>query len=156
DSIVAASLQQRQQLQALRVALAGQPQQLPVHELLKRDRDAVWHPYTSLEDPVPPLAVVCAKEEILELEAGRVLIDAVSSWWTTLHGHRYQQLVQALKAGLEKFDHVLFAGVTHEPAVALAELLLQSVAWPGGRVFYSDDGSTAVEVALKLAYQYWC
>jgi adenosylmethionine-8-amino-7-oxononanoate aminotransferase len=100
--------------------------------------------------------VVSARAEYLERADGRRLIDAVSSWWTTLHGHRHPPLVQALQSALRKFDHVLFAGVTHLPAIELAELLMQSAPWPNGRVFYSDNGSTAVEVELKMAYQYWC
>ncbi len=120
-----------------------------------RDRKAVWHPYTSLEDPIAPLPVMGAEAEFLELADGRRIIDAISSWWTTLHGHRYPPLMEALSQAALRFDHVLFAGVTHAPAIELAELLLRSSPWPDGRVFYSDDGSTAVEVALKLAYQYW-
>ena len=125
-------------------------------DLLARDRAAVWHPYTSLLDPVAPLPVVSAEAEYLHLADGTCLIDAISSWWTTLHGHRHPPLVEALQVALRKFDHVLFAGVTHEPAIELAELLMHSAPWPDGRVFYSDNGSTAVEVALKMAYQYWC
>jgi adenosylmethionine-8-amino-7-oxononanoate aminotransferase len=84
------------------------------------------------------------------------VIDAISSWWTILHGHRHPPLMAALAEAMRTFDHVHFAGVTHPAAVALAELLLGTAPWAGGRVFYSDDGSTAVEVALKIAYQYWC
>jgi adenosylmethionine-8-amino-7-oxononanoate aminotransferase len=156
DGIWAAARRQSQQLQAIRQTLADLSPPSSAAELLARDRAVVWHPYTSLDDPAPPLPVVGAQDEFLELADGRRLIDAISSWWTTLHGHRHPPLVEAFQAGLRRFDHVLFAGVTHEPAVALAELLLQSLAWNAGRVFYSDDGSTAVEVALKLAYQYWC
>jgi adenosylmethionine-8-amino-7-oxononanoate aminotransferase len=125
-------------------------------ELVRRDRASVWHPYTSLTDPDDPLPVVGADAEFLELADGRRLIDGVSSWWTILHGHRHPPLMAALHDAAAHFDHVLFAGVTHRPAVELAELLLATAPWPGGRVFYSDDGSTAVEVALKMAYQAWC
>jgi adenosylmethionine-8-amino-7-oxononanoate aminotransferase len=123
--------------------------------LLERDRAAVWHPYSSLVDPVDPLPVVAAEREFLHLADGRTLVDAISSWWTILHGHRHPPLMQALAEASEALDHVLFAGVTHRPAVELAELLLASAPWSGGRVFYSDNGSTAVEVALKMAYQFW-
>jgi adenosylmethionine-8-amino-7-oxononanoate aminotransferase len=126
------------------------------HELKPRDRAAVWHPYTSLADPVDPLPVVAAEREFLHLADGRTLIDAISSWWTILHGHRHPPLVAALTRAANTLDHVLFAGVTHPPAIELAELMLASVPWRGGRVFYSDNGSTAVEVALKMAYQFWC
>jgi len=121
-----------------------------------RDRAAVWHPYTPLAGSADPLPVVAAEREFLHLADGRTLIDAVSSWWTILHGHRHPPLVEALTAAAGRLDHVIFAGVTHPAAVELAELMLVSAPWAGGRVFYSDNGSTAVEVALKMAYQFWC
>ncbi|VTU00343.1 adenosylmethionine-8-amino-7-oxononanoate aminotransferase : Adenosylmethionine-8-amino-7-oxononanoate aminotransferase OS=Parachlamydia acanthamoebae (strain UV7) GN=bioA PE=3 SV=1: AAA_26: Aminotran_3 [Gemmataceae bacterium] len=124
--------------------------------LVERDRAAIWHPYTSLADPADPLPVVSAQREFLHLADGRTVIDAVSSWWTILHGHRHPPLVDALTHAAHTLDHVIFAGVTHPPAVELAELMLASMPWSGGRAFYSDNGSTAVEVALKLAYQFWC
>jgi adenosylmethionine-8-amino-7-oxononanoate aminotransferase len=124
--------------------------------LEERDRAAVWHPYTSLRDPEMPLVCVGAQDEYLFLADGRRIIDGISSWWTILHGHRHATLMEALRKAATSFDHVHFAGVTHSPAVELAELLLSTAPWRGGRVFYSDNGSTAVEVALKMAYQYWC
>jgi adenosylmethionine-8-amino-7-oxononanoate aminotransferase len=84
------------------------------------------------------------------------VIDAIASWWTILHGHRHPPLMGALTEALGRVDHVLFAGVTHPWAVELACRLLRPFPWTGGRVFYSDNGSTAVEVALKMAYQFWC
>jgi len=123
--------------------------------LIQRDRRHVWHPYTSLRDPDDPLPVVGAQDEFLQLADGRQLIDGISSWWTILHGHRCATLVVALSEALEQIDHVQFAGVTHPWAVRLAEQLLGRTTWNGGRVFYSDNGSTAVEVALKMAYQFW-
>jgi adenosylmethionine-8-amino-7-oxononanoate aminotransferase len=125
-------------------------------EILADDRRCVWHPYTSLLDADEPLACVGARDEFLELADGRKVIDGISSWWTILHGHRHPPLMQALAEASRRIDHVLFAGVTHPHAVELADLLLGTMPWCGGRVFYSDNGSTAVEVALKLAYQYWC
>ncbi|MBA4191718.1 MAG: adenosylmethionine--8-amino-7-oxononanoate transaminase [Planctomycetaceae bacterium] len=124
-------------------------------DVVQRDRTAVWHPYTSLADPADPLPVVSAEREFLHLADGRTLIDAISSWWTILHGHRHPPLIDALTQAAHTLDHVLFAGVTHPPAVELAELMLAS-SFPTGRVFFSDNGSTAVEVALKMAYQFWC
>jgi adenosylmethionine-8-amino-7-oxononanoate aminotransferase len=97
-----------------------------------------------------------AEAEFLDLPLGRRVIDGISSWWTILHGHRHPVLMSALRQAAAIFDHVHFAGVTHYPAVELAELLLGTAPWQGGRVFYSDNGSTAVEVALKMAYQFWC
>jgi adenosylmethionine-8-amino-7-oxononanoate aminotransferase len=124
--------------------------------LEERDRQSVWHPYTSLGDPDEPLVCLGAQDEFLQLTGGRRVIDAISSWWTILHGHRHPALMSALEQSAKVFDHVHFAGVTHEPAVELAELMLATMPWRGGRVFYSDNGSTAVEVALKMAYQFWC
>jgi len=125
-------------------------------DLTARDRASVWHPYSSLRDPDPPLVCVGAEAEFLELQDGRRVIDGISSWWTTLHGHRHLTLMATLRTAATVFDHVHFAGVTHPAAIELAELLLGTAPWRNGRVFYSDNGSTAVEVALKMAYQYWC
>ncbi len=124
--------------------------------LLADDKTHVWHPFTSLHDPDEPIPVVSAKDEFLHLADGRKVIDGFSSWWTILYGHRTPFLMASLAEAGNRFDHVHFAGVTHEPAVQLAKLLLSTMPWSGGKVFYSDNGSTAVEVALKMAYQYWC
>jgi adenosylmethionine-8-amino-7-oxononanoate aminotransferase len=124
-------------------------------ELIARDARHLWHPYTQHATEGPPLPVASARDAVLTLTDGRELIDAISSWWTSLHGHARPELLAALAKQAQTLDHVLFAGATHEPAVALAEELL-AVAPPGlSRVFYTDDGSTAVEVALKIAYQSW-
>jgi adenosylmethionine-8-amino-7-oxononanoate aminotransferase len=123
--------------------------------LQRRDAAAIWHPYTSLREPDPPLVCDGAQDEFLRLADGRRVVDGISSWWTILHGHRHPPLMEALAEAMQSFDHVHFAGVTHPAAVDLAELLLRSARLEGGRVFYSDNGSTAVEVALKMAYQYW-
>jgi len=124
-------------------------------DLPQRDQRACWHPYTQHGTEPEPLPVVRAQGAMLELADGRQLVDAISSWWATLHGHSHPALVDAMAKQAAQLDHVLFAGATHEPAVALAEQVL-AVA-PAGlrRVFYSDDGSTAVEVALKIALQSW-
>lgn len=122
-------------------------------ELSRRDARVAWHPYTQHGLEPQALPVAAARGAELVLDDGRVVIDAISSWWTVLHGHGEPRLVAALSEQAARLDHVLFAGCTHEPAVALAEELL-AVAPPGlARVFYSDDGSTAVEVALKIALQ---
>ncbi len=115
----------------------------------------VWHPYTPLLGADEPLMCVGAQDEFLKLADGRRVIDAISSWWTILHGHRHPPLMEALAEASGRIDHVLFAGVTHPWGVELADLLLGTMPWVGGRVFYSDNGSTAVEVALKMAYQFW-
>jgi adenosylmethionine-8-amino-7-oxononanoate aminotransferase len=102
------------------------------------------------------LVVVGAEDEFLHLGDGRRVIDAISSWWTILFGHRDPVLTSALVEAVSQIDHVHFAGMTHPWAIELAERMLASMPWTGGRVFFSDNGSTAVEVALKMAYQFWC
>ncbi len=139
-------------LQAIRDCLEPTEQT----DIQARDNKVLWHPYTSLRDSDAPLVCVSARDEFLYLADGRKIIDGISSWWTILHGHRFPPLMAALRAAAAAYDHVHFAGLTHPPGVELAELLLGTMPWRGGRVFYSDNGSTAVEVALKMAYQYWC
>jgi adenosylmethionine-8-amino-7-oxononanoate aminotransferase len=123
--------------------------------LVSADAARIWHPYSPPRTEAPPLVCVAAEDEFLYLADGSEMIDAISSWWTILHGHRPPFLVQALRQALSAIDHVHFAGVTHAWAIDLAGLLLASLGWTSGRVFYSDNGSTAVEVALKLAFEYW-
>ena len=126
-----------------------------MNDLAGRDLRCLWHPYTQHGAEPKPLAVARAQGATLTLADGRELIDGISSWWATLHGHGHPVLVEAMARQAAELDHVLFAGATHAPAVELAEGLLK-VAPPGlQRVFFSDDGSTAVEVALKMAYQRW-
>jgi len=122
-------------------------------DMAARDARHCWHPYTQHAAEAEPLHVTSAKDALLTLHDGRELIDAISSWWTSLHGHGQIELLEAMATQAATLDHVLFAGVTHEPAVRLAEELVQVT--PDGleRVFFSDNGSTAVEVALKMAYQ---
>jgi adenosylmethionine-8-amino-7-oxononanoate aminotransferase len=126
-----------------------------VSDLIERDQACLWHPYTQHGLEPDPLPIARARGATLELADGRTVIDAISSWWATLHGHGHPVLVEAMARQAAQLDHVLFAGTTHAPAVELAEALLQ-IAPPGlARVFFSDNGSTAVEVALKMAYQRW-
>jgi len=123
--------------------------------LVDRDRACVWHPYTQMLTAPPPLPIVRGEGAYLYTEDGRRLLDGISSWWVNIHGHSHPRLNAALAAQAAELEHVVFAGCTHPPAVDLAERLL-AVLPPGlTRVFYSDNGSTAVEVALKLATQYW-
>jgi adenosylmethionine---8-amino-7-oxononanoate aminotransferase len=122
-------------------------------DLVSRDARVVWHPYTQHATEPAPLPVASARGARLVLTDGRELVDAISSWWTSLHGHGEARLVAAMERQARTLDHVLFAGATHEPAVALAERLARVVPVPSPRVFFSDDGSTAVEVALKIALQ---
>ncbi|MDF1699826.1 MAG: adenosylmethionine--8-amino-7-oxononanoate transaminase [Planctomycetota bacterium] len=118
----------------------------------ERDGDVCWHPYTQHGVEETLLPVTGAQGAWLELADGRRMLDAVSSWWACLHGHGHPRLVEAIATQAATLDHVLFAGCTHEPAVRLAERL--AAAAPAGltRTFFSDDGSTAVEVALKACY----
>ncbi|MEC8252720.1 MAG: adenosylmethionine--8-amino-7-oxononanoate transaminase [Planctomycetota bacterium] len=124
-------------------------------DLPQRDTRVTWHPYTQHGVEAAPLPVVGARGAWLELADGRKLLDAISSWWATLHGHSEPVLVEAMHAQARRLDHVLFAGATHEPAVELAEGLLKVVPAGLSRVFYSDDGSTAVEAGMKMVLQSW-
>jgi adenosylmethionine---8-amino-7-oxononanoate aminotransferase len=123
--------------------------------LSERDRASVWHPYTQMKTAPDPIPIVRGDGVWLFTEDGRRLLDGISSWWVNIHGHSHPKLNEALATQAQKIEHVLFAGCTHEPAVLLAEQL--KAALPSGltRIFYSDNGSTAVEIALKMAYQYW-
>lgn len=120
-----------------------------------RDAAVVWHPFTPLIGGDAPLPVVAGDGAYIVTEDGRRLLDGISSWWVNLHGHSHPHIVEAVHRQLLKLDHVIFAGFTHEPAVRLAERLLSHFSPEGGKVFYSDNGSTAVEVAIKMAVQYW-
>lgn len=123
--------------------------------LVERDRALVWHPYTQMRTAPAPLPIVRGEGVYLYTEDGGRLLDGISSWWVNVHGHSHPRLNQALFEQARQLEHVVFAGCTHRPAVDLAERLVAVL--PAGltRVFFSDNGSTAVEVAVKLACQYW-
>ncbi len=123
--------------------------------LLSRDRESVWHPYTQHQGADPLLPVASAKGAVLTDTEGNTYLDMISSWWVNLHGHGCEAIADAIGAQARRLDHVHFAGVTHEPAVRLAESLLERTELGAGKVFLSDNGSTAVEVALKIAMQFW-
>ncbi len=125
------------------------------HSLVERDRLRVWHPYTQTQTSPPPLPIVRGEGVYLYTEDGRRLLDGISSWWVNIHGHSHPRLNRAIAEQAARLEHVLFAGCTHAPAVELAERLVEALPRGLTRVFYSDNGSTAVEVALKLALQYW-
>lgn len=125
--------------------------------LIARDQKAVWHPLTQYGLEEVCLPVARAKDALLILEDGREIIDAISSWWVTLHGHAHPVIAQAIFEQAKQLEQVIFARFTHAPAVTLAEILTQAAQNAGAaltRCFYSDAGATAVEIALKLAYQY--
>lgn len=119
------------------------------------DKQHIWHPYTSLISPLPCIGVVEAEGVELVLHDGKRLIDGMSSWWSTIHGYNHPRLNQAAKDQIDKMSHVMFGGITHPSAIALSRRLVEMTAQPLDRVFISDSGSVAVEVALKMAIQYW-
>ncbi len=123
--------------------------------LADRDRAVLWHPYTQMLTAPAPLEIARAEGVWLYTEDGRRIMDGVSSWWVNVHGHSHPKLNEALAAQARVLEHVIFAGCTHRPAVELAERLLAVLPKGLARVFYSDNGSTAVEAALKMAMQYW-
>ena len=119
------------------------------------DLQHIWHPYSSLTKPVPPLHIESAEGAVLKLKNGNQLIDGMASWWSVIHGYNHPELNAAAKAQLESMSHVMFGGLTHDPAIKLCEQLIASTPKPLDKVFLSDSGSVAVEVAMKMALQYW-
>ena len=122
--------------------------------LIKRDKDLIWHPYTQHKTSALPLPIVKGEGVYIINENGNKYIDAISSWWTNLHGHAHPYIAQKIFEQAKQLEHVIFAGCTHEPAVQLAERILPLLPGRFSKIFYSDNGSTAVEVALKMAIQY--
>lgn len=123
--------------------------------LSERDQAVIWHPYTQMQTAPAPIAFVRGEGALLFDEQGNRYIDATSSWWVNIHGHAHPHITQKLAEQAAKLHHSIFAGYTHEPAVALAEQLLPVLPGKQAKVFYSDNGSTAVEVTLKMTIQYW-
>ncbi len=122
---------------------------------IERDKASIWHPFTQLVDGFEPLMIESAKGLYLHTSDGRKIMDAISSWWVNLHGHSHPKIAEAVAEQAKNLEHVIFAGFTHEPAIVLAEKLLSILPENQSKIFYSDNGSTANEVALKMAFQYW-
>ena len=115
----------------------------------------IWYPFTILQEAPTPIKVKSGDGLWLELEDGRRIMDCISSWWVNIHGHAHPQMAEAISEQAQKLEQVIFANFTHDPAEQLSEQLTEQLPGDLNRVFFSDDGSTAVEVAMKMAYQYW-
>ncbi|AHI00437.1 adenosylmethionine--8-amino-7-oxononanoate transaminase [Kutzneria viridogrisea] len=124
-------------------------------ELLALDRAHVWHPYGPMPGRIDPLVVESARGVRLRLADGRELVDGMSSWWSAIHGYRHPVLDAAAHAQVDRMSHVMFGGLTHEPAVRLAARLVEITPEPLKHVFLADSGSVSVEVAIKMCLQYW-
>jgi len=124
-------------------------------DLVSEDLRCVWHPYTQMLTAPPPIPVERAEGVYLYKADGKRILDGISSWWVNIHGHNHPRLNKALAEQASKFSHVMFGGFTHRPAVQLAAELIDRSPSNLARVFFSDNGSTAIEIALKMSFHYW-
>lgn len=122
---------------------------------IEKDKQFVWHPFTHQKLAAPPVLIKKAEGLYLYDENNNKIMDAISSWWVNLHGHSHSYISKKVSEQLFSFEHVLFSDFTHTPAISLAERLLEHLPKNQSKIFYSDNGSTAVEVALKMTFQYW-
>lgn len=129
--------------------------ELIADSLIERDRSCIWHPFTQMKTARPPIPIVSGKGLYLYAEDGKRYMDAISSWWVNLHGHAHPYIIDKIKAQADLLEHVIFADFTHAPAVDLGMRLLPLLPGKMSKIFYSDNGSTAVEAAVKMALQYW-
>ncbi len=126
-----------------------------IEKLLDYDREHIWHPYSSMKDPLPVYPVASASGVRLKLLDGREIVDGMSSWWAAIHGYNHPVLNRAVENQIKNIAHVMFGGLTHKPAVDLASLLVEITPDRLEKVFFCDSGSVSVEVAIKMAIQYW-
>ena len=126
-----------------------------MQSLLDIDYQHVLHPYSSMTEPLPNLMVTSARGSEITLADGRILVDGMSSWWSAIHGYQHPELDRAVHEQISKMSHIMFGGLTHEPAITLTQSLLKICPKGLTKVFFSDSGSVSVEVAIKMAIQYW-
>jgi adenosylmethionine-8-amino-7-oxononanoate aminotransferase len=126
-----------------------------IEELSNYDYDHIWHPYSAMQGGLPVYPVIAAQGVRIRLADGRQLIDGMASWWCAVHGYNHPVLNRAIQCQLEDMSHVMFGGLTHPPAVHLAEKLIEITPLALTSVFFSDSGSVSVEVAMKMAILYW-
>ena len=123
--------------------------------LVEKDKKHIWHPFTQMKSAEAAIPIVKGEGTLLIDEKGNTYIDAISSWWVNLHGHSHPYIAEKVYAQMQKLEHVVFAGFTHNPAVELCEKLSKHLPSNQTKFFFSGDGSSAVEIALKMAVQYW-
>jgi adenosylmethionine-8-amino-7-oxononanoate aminotransferase len=123
--------------------------------LVEKDLNFIWHPYTHQKNMQPPIPIVQGKGALLFDEDGNNYIDAISSWWVNIHGHSHPYIAKKIYKQAKTLEQVIFAGFTHKPAIDLAEKLIRILPGNFSKIFYSDNGSTATEVAIKMALQFW-
>ncbi|RYZ36543.1 MAG: aminotransferase class III-fold pyridoxal phosphate-dependent enzyme, partial [Sphingobacteriales bacterium] len=125
------------------------------NNLSERDKKVIWHPYTPQKYAPEPIPIIKGEGAYLVAADGSRYLDCISSWWVTIHGHAHPYIAEKIYKQALQLEQVIFAGFTHEPAVVLAERLLPILPGKFEKIFYSDNGSTAVEVGVKMAVQYW-